>query len=207
MCDQNRVEALGEARRVMQPFLDKLAGKPNVQAIYILSSNARTPENPTHFDEESDFDMALVLDVPMDASEWRPWRAATYKIIADRMPGWLPNFMFIVPVPWGTMEVNVHQLVLQYESDSRTIWDGEKCDTYLTKGEKVVDRDGLFEQLIQSKARVGRSQLIIDQTHLANRITWDITELPTRQARRLGPASGHFILNCAIEEVVDCIYA
>ncbi len=30
--------------------------------------------------------------------------------------------------------------------------------------------------------------------------------MPLRQARRLGPPSGHYILNVAIEEVVDCIY-
>lgn len=207
MSDRDGNELLTEARRVMQPFLDTLASKPHVQAIYILSSSARCASNPTRFDKESDFDVSLVLDIPMATSEWRPSKTDTYRLIADRIPDWVPNFLFYVPVPWGAMEVNIHQLIFQYESDPRTVWDGQKCDTYLTKREVVVDRDRLFAQLIEQKANAGQAQLSIDHSRLANRITWDIREMPLRQARRLGTESGHYILNIAIDEVVDCVYA
>jgi hypothetical protein len=198
---------LVQARAIMQPFLDTLAAKPDVQAVLVLSSSANTPSNPTTFDEESDFDVSLVLDVPMAASEWRPQRSDTYRLLGDRIPGWVPNFLFSVPVPWGRMEVNVHQMIFQYEADTRTAWDGQKCDAYLNKREVIVDHEGCFEQLIEQKAGRGRAQLVTECIRLANRITWDISEMPLRQARRLGPASGHHVLNTAIEETIDCVYA
>jgi hypothetical protein len=206
MSDPEGSSALQQARTVMDPFVSALAGKPGVQAVYVLSSGAQTASNPTRFDHESDFDVAVVVDVPMAVSEWRPRPADTYKLLESRMPGWLPNFLFSVPVPWGEIEVNVHQLVFQYEGDPRTTWSGETCDTYLTKREVIIDRDGLFERLIEAKVDGARAQLAVDHAHLANRITWDIREMPLRQARRLGPASGHYLLNLAIEEVVDCVY-
>src|SRR2546430_1835415 len=172
------------ARAVMAPFVEALAERPGVQAVCVLSSSARCPGNPTHFDEGSDFDVAAVLDVPMAVSEWRPRKADTYRLLAARLPIWLPNFLFHVPVPWGRMEVNVHQLVFQYEHDPRTTWDGEKCDTYLNKRETVLDRDGLFRQLIEQKAQAAQTQLSQEHARLANRLTWDVRELPLRQARR-----------------------
>jgi hypothetical protein len=111
-----------------------------------------------------------------------------------------------VPVPWGLMEVNVHQLIFQYEADPRTVWDGEQCDTYLNKREVIHDHEDLFAILIDHKVQAARTQLSITCARLANRITWDIREMPLRQARRVGPPSGHYILNVAIDEVVDCIY-
>jgi hypothetical protein len=207
MSDAEHNQTLAQARAIMQPFLDALAAKPNVQAVLVLSSSVETPSNPTQFDEESDFDVSLVLDVPMAASEWRPRRTDTYRLLADRIPDWVPNFLFHVPVPWGRMEVNVHQLVFQYEADARTVWDGQKCDTYLNKREVVVDHEGRFEQLIDEKVRDGQVQLAAEYIRLANRITWDISEMPLRQAHRLGPASGHHILNTTIEEIIDYIYA
>ena len=202
--DENDV--LIHARGVMEPFLSALAAKPGVQAVYILSSSARNAAQPTLFDQESDFDVSLVLDVPMAVSEWRPQRCDSYRLLANRIPKWVPNFLFCVPVPWGRMEVNVHQLIFQYEADPRTVWDGEQCDTYLNKREVIHDQDGLFAILIERKVMAARTQLAIEHARLANRITWDVREMPLRQARRLGPPTGHYILNVAIEEVVDCIY-
>ncbi|MBP2322642.1 hypothetical protein JOF56_003027 [Kibdelosporangium banguiense] len=200
-------QTLTQARAVMQPFLDALAAKPDVQAVLVLSSSACTSANPTHFDEESDFDISLVLDIPMAASEWRPRRSDTYQLLADRIPDWVPNFLFHVPVPWGRMEVNVHQMIYQYEADPRTVWNGDKCDAYLNKREVIADREGRFQQLVDEKARRSLSQLADEHVRLANRLTWDITTMPFRQARRLGSSSGHHILNVAIDEVIDCVYA
>src|SRR2546430_5889564 len=122
--DEN--DLLTHARQVMEPFLSALAAKPGVQAVYVLSSSARNAAQPTLYDEESDFDVSLVLDVPMAVSEWRPQRCDSYRLLANRIPKWVPNFLFCIPVPWGRMEVNVHQLILQYEADPRTVWDGEQ---------------------------------------------------------------------------------
>lgn len=75
-------------------------------------------------------------------------RCDSYRLLANRIPKWVPNFLFCIPVPWGRMEVNVHQLIFQYEADPRTVWDGEQCDTYLNKREVIHDQDGLFAILI-----------------------------------------------------------
>lgn len=199
--------ALEMANEAMTPLLDSWMAKPKVQALYVLSSSADCPDNPTCFDEESDFDVAVVLDIPMQAAEWRPHLADTCELLADRIPEWLPRFLFHVPVPWGSMEVNVHQLIYQYECDPRTTWSGEKCDTYLHKSQLLHDRGGSFQQLIHHKAQNARTQLDLERERLANRITWDVREMSLRQARRLGPEAGHYLLNLTIDEVIDCVYA
>ncbi|MCC9311933.1 hypothetical protein LN042_33555 [Kitasatospora sp. RB6PN24] len=199
--------ALGLAREAMSPLLTDWMTKPEVQALYILSSSADCPDNPTCFDEESDFDVAVVLDIPLQASEWRPHFPDTCQLIADRIPNWVPKFLFHVPMPWGSMEVNVHQLIYQYECDPRTAWPGEKCDTYLHKSQVLHDRGGSFQELIHHKAQAARTQLGLERERLANRITWDVREMSLRQSRRLGPEAGHYLLNLAVDEVIDCIYA
>ncbi|MDJ0346293.1 hypothetical protein QMK19_36135 [Streptomyces sp. H10-C2] len=198
--------ALECARLAMQPLLDEFMSRSQTQAIYVLSSSASSPGNLTVFDEESDFDVSLVLDIPMDQSQWRSHPEDTYRILADRIPTWVPPFLFYVPVPWGRMEVNIHQLILPYEDDPRTIWRGEKCDVYLNKSEQLMDRGGAFGRLIRRKVERGHFALVREQQRLANRVTWDVREMPLRQGRRLGPEAGHHVLNAALEEVIDCIY-
>ena len=190
----------------MAPFMARLAAKPVVLGVYLLSSGAATASNPTRFDAASDFDVAVVLDVPMASSEWRPACADTYRLLADRIPRWMPNFSFRVPVPWGSMEVNVHQLIFDYENDDRTSWNGDKCDAYLHKREVVFERDPRFGQLVGRKARAARIELEAERIRLANRISWDIAEMPARQAERLGPPSGHHLLTVAVDEVMDYLF-
>ena len=199
-------EMLAQARAAMRPLLHSWMEQSEVLAIYVLSSSAVSPSNLTRFDEESDFDVSLVLDIPMRVTEWRPHPAETYALLADRIPAWVPPFLFHVQVPWGRMEVNVHQLIFQYESDPRTVWKGEKCEVYLAKSEQLMDRDGSFHRLIQDKVEAGRSRLALERDRLANRITWDVREMSRRQARRLGPAAGHYLFNMALDEVVDFVY-
>lgn len=206
MVRQTPDDLLIHARRVMKPFVERLAEEPEVQAVCILSSSADSQRNTTCFDHQSDFDVSVVVDVPMAVSEWRPHAWETYEILADRIPRWMPNFLFHVPVPWGAMEINVHQLVFQYERDPRTRWDGQKSDTYSRKCELVHDRQGQFERLIRDKACASRAALRFERERLTNRLTWDIPEMPRRQAERLGAAAGHHVLNVAIDELIDCLY-
>jgi hypothetical protein len=203
--DDDEAQAL--ARAAMQPLVNAFAAKPEVQAICLLSSVARCERNLTRFTAASDVDLAIVLDLPMAACEWRPDRAATYRLLADRVPAWVPAFLFYLPMPWGRMEVNIHQQVYQYEADERTVWDGEKCDTYLNKREILFDRDGQWERLIEAKSQRGLRRLAAEHQRLQNRITWDVREMPLRQAQRLGPVSGHYILSKALDEVIDAIFA
>ncbi|MEU9886969.1 hypothetical protein [Sphaerisporangium sp. NPDC051011] len=199
--------ALRAAREAMSPLLAEWTAKPELHALCILSSSAENPDNPTRFDQESDFDVAIVLDVPIRAGEWRPHLDDTCTLIADRIPDWVPEFAFWIQVPWGSMEVNAHQLIYQYECDPRTRWTGEKCDVFLNKSDVLCDRDGSFQALARDKAQAAQAQLVRERDRLANRITWDVREMSLRQARRLGPEAGHFLLNRAVDEVIDCVYA
>lgn len=199
-------ELLTQARMIMSPIVESMARRSEVQAICILSSSAVNGHAQTPFDADSDFDLAIVLDIPLKPAYWHPQPSATYDLIADRIPDWVPPFLFHVEVPWGRMEVNVNQLIYQYESDPRTIWSGEKCEAYTRKAEMLVDHDDAFAEVVHQKARRAREALALERQRLANRITWDIREMPLRQARRCDPAVGHHVLNLAVEEVIDLLF-
>ncbi|MGA5068074.1 hypothetical protein ACPB9E_30580 [Streptomyces exfoliatus] len=129
------------------------------------------------------------------------------RLVRDRLPAWIPEFSFHLPVPWGRMEVNVHQLLFQYEADPRTTWNSDKCDAYGNKGEPLFDREEAFEALISHKSREQLQRLEGEAHRLHNRITWDVREIPLRMARRVGVPTGHFVLSGALDEVVDWMYA
>lgn len=195
-----------QARGHADGLIVSLAQQPEVQALYVLSSSADVPTNVTVFGEDSDFDLAVILDMPLRSDEWRPNPADTYALVADRIPGWVPEFSLYLPVPWGAMEVNVHQLIYQYEADVRTVWNSDKCDAYANKGEPLLDHAGRFGDLIALKAREQHHHLRQNELHLLNRITWDAEEIARKQARRVGPPSGHIVLSLALDEIIDWIY-
>jgi hypothetical protein len=172
----------------------------------VLSSSADTSENVTVFGEDSDFDLAVVLDVPLRSDEWRPKPEQTYALLTDRLPDWVPEFSFYLPVPWGSMEVNVHQLIYQYEADVRTVWNSDKCDAFSNKGEPLLDRAGRFGELIALKTREQQHLQQQESLRLLNRITWDAREIALKQARRVGPPSGHVVLSMALDEVIDWVH-
>jgi hypothetical protein len=190
----------------MQPLLDELCARPGVQAVFLLSSTSTGGSRDVAFDTSSDFDIALVLDVPMAAQEWRPEPADSHALLQDRLPAWLPKFLFHVPTPWGAMEVNVHQLVHQYEMDPRTAWDDGKCEVYESKCDVLIDHDGAFTAVAAAKCARARALFPARRRFLANRLTWDVRIMPLRQARRLGPAAGHHLLNQAVDEAIDLVY-
>lgn len=199
-------ELRAQARFCARDLIATIGKNPEVQALYVLSSSANTSENVTVFGKDSDFDLAVVVDVPLRSDEWRPNPEDTYTLLADRVPSWVPEFSFYLSVPWGSMEVNVHQLIYQYEADVRTVWNSDKCDAYANKGEPLLDRAGRFGELIALKTREQQHRLRLEELHLLNRITWDAREIALKQARRVGAASGHVVLSMALEEVIDWIY-
>ncbi|MEU3073375.1 hypothetical protein [Streptomyces laurentii] len=196
-----------QARAAARGLLDMLKTMPEVQALYVLSSSAIAPRNITRFSTDSDFDLAVILDVPLKVDEWRPRPADTYTLVRDRLPSWIPEFSFHLPVPWGRMEVNVHQLLFAYEADPRTTWNSDKCDAYSNKGEPLFDRESAFGALIARKTQERLERLGHEAHRLHNRITWDVREIPLRMARRVGVPTGHFVLSGALDEVVDWMYA
>ena len=200
-----RPSMLELARGTMAPFLRRLAEKEQTQALCLLSNAARSPDRGP-FDRHSDFDIGLVLDVPMDPDEWRPLASVTYGLIADRLPDWLPAFSFHVPVPWGRLEVNVNQVVHAYEEDGRTSWGDEKCEAYGVTAEFLVDRDGRFARVIERKLAAQAATRARRRARLANRLEWDISVLPARQADRGEVESAHLILDRAADELVEFMF-
>ncbi|MCE7080460.1 hypothetical protein [Streptomyces sp. ST2-7A] len=199
-------ELRDQARHYVRGLIAAIGKNPEVQALYVLSSSANTSENVTVFGKDSDFDLAVIVDVPLRSDEWRPDPEDTYTLVADRIPDWVPEFSFYLPVAWGSMEVNVHQLIYQYEADVRTVWNSDKCDAYANKGEPLLDRAGRFGELIALKTREQQHRLGLEEPRLLNRITWDAREIAVKQAHRVGPPSGHVVLSMALEEVIDWVY-
>jgi hypothetical protein len=193
------------ALNVMTPFLQRLMAKRECIGVGLLSSTAEVPSRACQFSQQSDFDVSVLIDVPMKGEEWCPDAHETYELLQDRLPAWLPNFLFYVEVPWGQMEVNVHQLVYPYELDDRTVWDDDKSDAYAHKLQLIYDPAGHFRHLVDRKAsaRRGKDREI---ARLANRLTWDVSYGPLKQAARHGSLTGHYMLNVAIEELLDLLY-
>jgi hypothetical protein len=201
----NQRSTLAIARSTLEPFLRQLVAKQETLAVCLLSNAAATRDR-LPFDEHSDFDVGLVIDVPIDPAEWRPLPFETYRLVEDRIPAWVPNFSFHVPVPWGHMEVNVNQLLYQYEADPRTIWGDGKCEAYGSTAEFLFDRDHRFERLIEEKADTQAATRRRRLTRLANRLDWDIRVLPRRQAARGEIEGAHLIVNEAIEELLELLF-
>jgi hypothetical protein len=198
-------QALKTAWMRMEPFLARLAAKPETQAVVALSS-ATEATNRLPFDTHSDFDVGLVLDVPVTAGEWRaqPW--VTSQLVRDRLPGWLPNFSFHVPVPWGRLEVNVNQLIYDYEADERTEWEDAKCEAYAETGQIFFDRDGRFARLVRRKAAERLAGGPGRMLRMANRLEWDIGVLPRRQADRGELATAHYMVGRALDELIEACF-
>lgn len=197
--------ALDEAWQRMDPFLERLAAKPETEAVVVLS-NAAGARDRLPFDEHSDFDVGLVLSIPLSRDEWRPEPAETYRLVADRLPAWLPNFSFRVPVTWGRLEVNVNQLIYEYEADVRTTWDDAKCEAYAGTGRVLFDRSGRFQDVIRRKADECRRTHPRRLARLANRLAWDIELLPQRQAERGELLAAHHIVTRAVDEFIEACF-
>jgi hypothetical protein len=140
-------EAAG-LRAKAAPFIERLRTKPQITGIGLLGGLARS--GIRHFaDCYSDIDITILLtcDLPAEILGL-PMRA----LIAEAqpfLPGWLPNFKFTEPHS-GT-EFNVHQHLLEYESQASVVWDSEKCGAYADTLEIVHDPQGHLRSLVASK--------------------------------------------------------
>lgn len=196
---------LTQARAALEPFLERLRSRREVEAIVILSSAAKGGVRAS-FDRQSDIDMSVFVSVPHSPDEWRPTAKEFARALGDRIPGWLPNFSFTLPVPWGDVELNVHQLIYEYEADSRTVWKEAKREAYAYTREVVYDRSGRVANLIEARTRFDERERSARIPRLANRLEWDVRVHPERQATRGDVAGAHYMLNVACEELIEMIY-
>jgi hypothetical protein len=199
-------DLLSMAQDSIAPFIDRVCGQPETVSVAVLSSASGL--GPIRmFDNDSDFDVSVMITIPgWRRSYWRPTQHESIQALQAEVPDWLPSFSFNVSVPWGDLEINVHQLVLEYELDPRTRWSAEKCDVYCHKCSVRYDPRGLLGQLIRDKAMHAKGRFPAERIRLANRLTWDMRKLPTVTSRRSGPEYGHYLVNNAIEELVELIF-
>ena len=122
MTTSKAVELITEAREVLGPFIARLVRQQHVEGVALLSSLATTGQRVT-FDELSDIDLTVWVRAGMEPHEWRPDPRVSRRLLVDRLPPWLGNFSFHVPLRWGMVEVNLHQRVIEYDADPRTAWD------------------------------------------------------------------------------------
>lgn len=196
---------IGQARKCLDPFVARLAARREVEGIVLLSSIVSSGQRVT-FDEFSDIDMTVWVRAGMRPCEWRPDPRATRRLLADRLPAWLGNFSFHLPLPWGRVEVNVHQRVFEYDTDPRTTWDDGIREAHAYTAEVVFDRAGLIQRLLDEKTRMGEEERRDRLIRLASRLEWDVGRSPGRMVRRGDVAAGHYMLSAAIDELIELLY-
>lgn len=196
---------LDQARAAVAPLLAALAGKPEVEAVVLLSSICGDLGG-RRFDEWSDIDVAVYLDTPVPAELWRSDPRETADALASVLPDWLPDFSFWIESEYGPVEVNLHQSLMEYELDPRTVWPESRCEAYASRPEIVHDRRGLLARLIEEKLRDRWTRLQRRAATLAARLQWDIDVLPERQLRRGRTQDAHAVLTAAVDELVELLY-
>jgi hypothetical protein len=196
---------LDRARDAAEPFVARLASKPEVEGIVFLSSAARSGDRAT-FDLQSDLDMTVFVRIGMTSADWRSDVREVRRNLADRIPRWMPDFSFYIPVPTGPVEVNLHQRIFDYEADERTVWDEAMREAHAYTAEIVYDRHGEVARLIADKTArdqtADRDRII----RLASRLSWDIRILPQRQLERGDAAAAHLMLNQAVDEIIELLH-
>ncbi|TMM29713.1 MAG: DUF4037 domain-containing protein [Actinobacteria bacterium] len=205
MTASRATELIAEAREVLGPLLARLAGRQDVEGIAVLSSMAATGQRVT-FDELSDIDLTVWVRAGMRFHEWRPDPRATRRLLADRLPTWLGNFSFHVPMRWGMVEVNLHQRVIEYDADPRTVWDDAMREAHAYTAQVVYDRHGRVGRLIKAKTRMSGSERSDRLIRLASRLEWDIRRAPERMVLRGDIAAGHYVLAAAVDEIIELLY-
>jgi hypothetical protein len=145
-------------RKALQPFLDRLAAKDETAGVCVLGSFALSGIRPAA-DIFSDFDVALFIDIPVPEQLIQLEALQFQRSIQDALPCWLPNFKFVHPEPdvegnseAPPLQINVHQLVLQYEEQCPHLWPPDRREAFASTCDIVYDPSGRIAKLLTAKA-------------------------------------------------------
>ncbi|MBE0662550.1 MAG: sugar phosphate isomerase/epimerase [Bacteroidales bacterium] len=192
-----------DARKHILEFAENLASKPEVEGVVVLGGLADTTFR-RHIDDCSDLDIAVFINVP-EALGY----SNSKEFVRDKqefLPEWLPEFQFYIPVNKMMMEVNCHQLIYQIEISPDLQWDESKIEAYKFTGEVLFDRHGLIKDLIFNKtafiAEKSNRKLII----LAGQLPWYSWINPEKQLKRGYPEACHYLLNKALDLILEMVY-
>lgn len=193
-----------ELREWVMPLISRLSGFPEVEGVVILSGVAQQPFRPVA-DIHSDVDLAVFLNTPIvpDDVELKHFTIANQ----DRLPGWLPDYAFMVPVgPEDGREVNIHQLLYSYECRDDVEWPEPKQEAYAYTSDVVYDRSGRVRELIEKKTKYDFAARNKRMTQLAVQMRYSGWENPKKQIKRglIGPA--HDLVNEAVDLLVEGLF-
>jgi Domain of unknown function (DUF4037) len=194
---------LAAARAAVWPFIERLKAKPEVEGILIISSAAVGGDRAT-FDRDSDFDLTVFVASGIAANDVDGLSAAQARARhLAALPGWLPDFSFYVPVPWGELELNVHQRVLEKDASPDATWDESMSEAHHLTVEVVYDRSGAIGELLARHTHRSADQWRDQIIRLVARLSWDLRRLPERQLGRGDPVAAHYMVTTAVEELIE----
>jgi hypothetical protein len=194
-----------ELQAWISAFVQRMHLFGEVEGIVLLSGVAKRDARPVA-DIFSDIDLAVFLNepqVPLDVVDLRGYVLANQ----EKLPKWLPDYEFHIPVGNGIYrEVNLHQMLYSYESRAGTIWSDAKKEAYAYTSRILYDKQGRIEQLISSKTVYDFVDRKNRLCRIAVQMPWYGWLNPERQLQRGFPVVAHYLLNEAIDLLVEGIY-
>lgn len=144
-------------REALEPLLKNLSKKPETLGVCVLGSYAFSGLRPSS-DLYSDFDVGLFLDVTFP-DEWVKMTPQEFQLqIQPLLPDWLPNFKFVYPgidpdagQNPPPLQINVHQLVVQYE-EQQEFWPPDRREAFANTCDVYFDPTGRVQKLIDTKS-------------------------------------------------------
>lgn len=194
---------------LVKTFIQRVINHEEVTGVLILGGIAENGSRQ-FADYLSDLDIAIVLSIPHCPKSILklPFRSFSIEI-QPYLPDWLPNFKFSVPKTETdykfTIDIDVHQLILEYERQSHIMWDIGKLEAYAA-AETYFDPSGKVQSLINNKIMEHErilQDLPITTLALAP-VRLDDVE---RCIKRTLFSSAHEIMNAVLEDILISVYA
>lgn len=197
---------IGKVRDFLIPYVKRICQKPGVKGVVLLGGVADTSYRG-FVDEFSDIDLTIFLDVP-ESKNCNNIKEFT-ELNRELLPKWVPEFSFYLPIPQldgFKMEINIHQLLYQYERKEETVWSDSKKEAYMYTSEIIYDPTGEIKRLIFDKTIMSSNQRWERIITLAGQKEWIIDINPLRQIHRGFIMNGHDLLNKGLDQFIECLY-
>jgi hypothetical protein len=196
-----------ELRRMAIDLARRIAARPGVAGVVLLGGLADGGAR-RFADEVSDIDLCVVLDLPRIPEGVLALRGAAFSdAVQPYLPDWLPNFKFSVPRAHSTIgqsvDVDVHQLIYQYERQPDLRWDLAKLEAYASTSEILCDSGGRVAAMVGGKIEAHR-HLLRDRViaSIPVRIGVDVDRCIARGL----VSHAHHVMNAAWADLLAALY-
>lgn len=199
-----------EMREMALDLARRIQTRPDVAGVVLLGGLADGGAR-RFADDVSDLDLCVVLDLPAIPDRVLALRGAAFSdAVQPYLPDWLPNFKFSVPETHSTIgqpvDVDVHQLIVQYESQADVRWDLAKLEAYASTSEILCDRGGRVAALVGSKIEAHRHLLRDRAIELLASIPVRIGVDVDRCIARGLVSHAHHVMNAAWADLLAALY-